>query len=109
MPTLRELFDSKDGSASDQPGQDFNVAWGQALYNITSGKPAAVAELPHSVRESDYLEKIAQIQRSWDRELESLRDELMAKAGEIAEINVAPTPKSIDITRYLIVWAPRLS
>jgi hypothetical protein len=58
------------------------------------------------VREGDYLEKIAQIQRAWDRELESLRDELTTKAREIEEITVAP--RSIDVARYLLVWAPRL-
>jgi hypothetical protein len=85
-----------------------NVAWGQTLYNITSGKPAAVAEAPASVRETDYLEKIAQIQRAWDKELEGLRDELTAKAKSIEELTITPTPKSIEITRYLILWASKL-
>jgi hypothetical protein len=85
-----------------------NVAWGQALYNITSGKPAAVAEAPHSVREGDYLAKIAQIQRAWDKELQTLRDEYTSKAREIEEITLTPSPKAIEISRYLLVWAPRL-
>ena len=103
----REL-DAKDPSTESEPRSDVNVAWGQALYNITSGKPAAVAEAPQSVREGDYLEKIAQIQRSWDRELEALKDGLYAKAEEIQDIVVAPNPKAVEISKYVIVWAPRL-
>jgi hypothetical protein len=104
----RQLDAEQESSPRDEHRQDVNVAWGQALYNITSGKPAAVAETSHSVREGDYLEKIAQIQRSWDKELESLRDDLTGKARSVEEISVSPSAKSIDVTRYLIVWAPRL-
>ena len=103
----REL-EAKEPATDPQRRQDVNLAWGQALYNITSGKPAAVVEAPSSVREGDYLEKIAQIQRSWDRELDQIRDGLNAQAREIEEIVVAPTTRSIDISRYLIVWTPRL-
>lgn len=89
-------------------GQEVNVAWGQALYNITSGRPAAVAEANVSVREVDYLENIAQIQKAWDRELQALRDELTAKARSVEEISIVPTPKNIEVTKYLILWAASL-
>jgi D-glycero-alpha-D-manno-heptose-7-phosphate kinase len=102
----REL--EKEETQDTKGTQDINVAWGQALYNITSGKPAAVAEAPHSVREGDYLAKIAQIQRSWDKELQTLREEFQSKAREIEEITLTPAPRAIDISRYLLVWAPRL-
>jgi D-glycero-alpha-D-manno-heptose-7-phosphate kinase len=102
----REL--EKEQPIEVERGQDVNVAWGQALYNITSGKPAAVAEAPSSVREGDYLEKIAQIQRAWDRELETIREDLTSQAREIEEIVITPNPRSIDISRYLVVWAPKL-
>lgn len=85
-----------------------NVAWGQTIYNITSGKPAAVTEPPQSAREGDYLEKIAQIQRAWDRELQGIRDELMTKAAEIESITVVPTPRNIEVSKYLILWAAGL-
>ena len=101
-------IEARESSPLDEPKQDVNVAWGQALYNITSGKPAAVVDVPHSVREGDYLEKIAQIQKSWERELQTLRDDLTARANEIEEIVIAPAAKSVDISRYLIIWAPRL-
>jgi len=87
---------------------DVNVAWGQTLYNITSGKPAAVAEAPQSAREGDYMEKIAQIQRAWDKELQSKRDDLNAKSREVEELVVTPSPKNIEVTKYLIVWAARI-
>jgi D-glycero-alpha-D-manno-heptose-7-phosphate kinase len=102
----REL--EKEQPLELEHGQDVNVAWGQALYNITSGKPAAVVDAPSSVREGDYLEKIAQIQKAWDKELETLRDDLNLQAREIEEIVITPNPRTIDISRYLIVWAPRL-
>jgi D-glycero-alpha-D-manno-heptose-7-phosphate kinase len=101
-------LESKEEQSADAPVQNVNVAWGQTLYNITSGKPAAVAEAPQSMREVDYLEKIAQIQRAWDRELQTLRDELNARAGEVQEIVVTPSPKNIDVTKYLILWATRV-
>lgn len=84
---------------------DVNVAWGQALYNITSGRPATVADPGSSVREGDYLEGIAQIQKAWDRELTTLRDELTAQARSIEEMTIVPTHKNIDVTKYLILWA----
>lgn len=103
----REI-DSNDERTSDDPPNDVNVAWGQALYNITSGKPAGVADAT-SVREVDYMERIAQIQKAWDRELDTLREELDHKAREIEEITVTPTPRNIEVTKYLILWAGVLS
>jgi len=104
---IREL-DAKEPQPSDLPRENVNVAWGQTLYNITSGKPAAVVDPPHSMLEIDYMEKIAQIQRAWDKELQAFRDELFAKAREVQEITVTPSPKNIDVTKYLIVWATKL-
>jgi D-glycero-alpha-D-manno-heptose-7-phosphate kinase len=103
----RELDDNEEAPTRDR-GQDVNVAWGQTLYNITSGKPTALAEASHSVREDDYLTKIRQIQRSWDKELQAIRDELQSKAREIEEIVVTPSAKNIEITKYLILWAAGL-
>jgi hypothetical protein len=100
--------DAKDPRPADAPKENMNVAWGQTLYNITSGKPAAVVDAPQSMLESDYMEKIAQIQRAWDKELQALREELFAKAKEVEETTVTPSPKNIEITRYLILWATRV-
>jgi len=102
----REI-ESKDEGIHDEGPNDVNVAWGQALYNITSGKPAGVSDA-QSVREVDYLERIAQIQKAWDRELDTLREELNGKASEIEEITVTPTPRNIEVTKYLILWAGQL-
>ena len=103
----REL-DAKIERPSDLQDDKLNVAWGQTLYNITSGKPAAVVDAPQSPLENDYLEKIAQIQRAWDRELLAIREELFAKAKEIEDITITPSPKNIEVTRFLIVWATKL-
>jgi D-glycero-alpha-D-manno-heptose-7-phosphate kinase len=103
----RERDDSEETAAGEH-GPDVNVAWGQTIYNITSGKPAAIAESPHSLREDEYLAKIRQIQRSWDKELQVIREELESKAREIEEIVVTPSAKNIEITKYLILWAAGL-
>jgi len=98
-------IDKDDTVPYGERSPEVSVAWGQALYNITSGKPAAVSDAPQSARETDYLEKIAQIQRSWERELDAIRDELHSKAREVEEIVLAPAAKHIEITKYLILWA----
>jgi D-glycero-alpha-D-manno-heptose-7-phosphate kinase len=103
----REL-DANDEGPTNERGPDVNVAWGQTIYNITSGKPASLAETPHSMREDDYLTKIRQIQRSWEKELEVIRDDMQTKAREIEEIVVTPSAKNIEITKYLILWAAGL-
>jgi D-glycero-alpha-D-manno-heptose-7-phosphate kinase len=103
---MREL-EAKEQRPSDAPVENVNVAWGQTLYNITSGKPAAVVDAPQSEREIDYMEKIAQIQRAWDKELQALRDDLFAQGKELEEITVTPSLKNIEIAKYLIVWATR--
>ena len=105
----REIDDKtqEEGGRHDET-QEVNVAWGQALYNITSGRPAAVADATVSARETDYLEHIAQIQRAWDKELQAVREEATARAREIEEISITPTGKNIEVTKYLILWAASL-
>lgn len=103
----RELEKNDDNIRTD--GQEVNVAWGQTLYNITSGRPAAVADgTTSSVRETDYLDNIAQMQRAWDRELQTRREDLQAQARSIEEISVVPTAKNIEVTKYVILWAASL-
>jgi D-glycero-alpha-D-manno-heptose-7-phosphate kinase len=103
----REMDKNEEGPRSE--GQEVNVAWGQTLYNITSGRPAAVADASVSVRENDYLENIAQIQRAWDRELEALREDQYAKARSVEELSIVPTSKNIEVTKYVILWAGALA
>ncbi|MGZ5443525.1 MAG: GHMP family kinase ATP-binding protein [Thermoanaerobaculia bacterium] len=102
----REIDDDETRPRTEN--KEVNVAWGQTLYNITSGRPAAVADPGVSVREVDYLENIAQIQKVWDRELQAFREELQAKARSIEEISIVPTQKNIEVTKYLILWAGNL-
>ena len=78
------------------------------LSSESSDKPAAVAEASHSMREDDYLARIRQIQRSWEKDLQVIREDLQSKAREIEEIVVTPTAKNIEITKYLILWAAGL-
>ncbi|MDQ3283378.1 MAG: hypothetical protein M3Q69_18415 [Acidobacteriota bacterium] len=103
----REIEKNEDTIRSE--GQEVNVAWGQALYNITSGRPAAVADSGgSSVRETDYLDNIALMQKTWDRELQTKRDDLYAQARAIEEISVIPTSKNIEVTKFVILWAAAL-
>jgi D-glycero-alpha-D-manno-heptose-7-phosphate kinase len=89
--------------------QEVNVAWGQTLYNITSGRRGTVSEPgTSSIRETDYLDNIAQVQRAWDRELESRREDLTSQARAIEEISIAPTARNIEVTKYVILWASAL-
>ena len=67
-----------------------------------------MADPSQSVRETDYLSKIATIQKAWDRELDAIREDAQSKANEIEEIVVAPAGKNIEITRYLILWGAGL-
>jgi D-glycero-alpha-D-manno-heptose-7-phosphate kinase len=107
---IDQVKERSERDSREEETESSNVAWGQTIYNITSGKPAAVAEaVPSSAREVDYLEKIAQIQRAWDRELESIREDLMTKAAEIESITIVPSAKNIEIAKYLILWAASLS
>jgi hypothetical protein len=108
----RELEKNESDEGPRADAQELSVAWGQTLYNITSRRRAPAAENPGdatvSVRETDYLDNIAQIQRAWDRELETLRDDLNGKARAIEEISIVPTSKNIEVTKYLILWAAAL-
>jgi D-glycero-alpha-D-manno-heptose-7-phosphate kinase len=112
---LRERSEKEDrdldkrGEEGESERQELNVAWGRALYNITSGRPAAAADTSVSVREVDYLDRIREIQRAWDRELAAARDELTAKASAIEEIRLVPAQKNIEITKYVLVWAAGLA
>ena len=103
----REIEDRHE-QTHDESSQAVNVAWGQALYNITAGKPAAVTDAPQSIRETDYFDTIAQIQKAWDRELQALRDELNAQAREIEEVVISAAEKNVEITRFIILWAGKL-
>ncbi|HUP45081.1 MAG TPA: hypothetical protein VM779_06170 [Thermoanaerobaculia bacterium] len=112
MDQLREkseredrAFENRDEAERQEGQPGVNVAWGQTLYNITSGRPAAVSDAPQSMRETDYLETIGQIQRAWDRELQTRRDALTSQAEEIGELVISPSPKNIEVNRYVIVWA----
>ena len=103
----RREREDEEGPRHDA-GKEMNVAWGQTLHNITSGRPAAVADTPQTARAGDYMDNIAQIQKAWDRELQALREELESNAREIEEMSIVPTSKNIEVTRYLILWAPNL-
>jgi D-glycero-alpha-D-manno-heptose-7-phosphate kinase len=81
------------------------ISWGQTLYNITSGRPATT-EAPQSVSEADYLERIAQIQKQWERELESVKEELQSRANQVEEIVLSPSFRNIETVKYLLLWAP---
>jgi D-glycero-alpha-D-manno-heptose-7-phosphate kinase len=104
----REL--EKNDAQIRTDGQEVNVAWGQTLYNITSGRPAAAVadSATSSVRETDYLDNIAQMQRAWDRELQARREDLTSQARSIEEISIVATSKNIEVTKYVILWAAAL-
>ena len=89
----------------DAKHQEVGIAWGQTLYNITSGR-RTTPEAPRSRDEADYLEKISQLQKSWEREQQVLREELTSKARAIEEVILEPEPRGIDTRRYIVLWIP---
>ncbi|HXI12282.1 MAG TPA: hypothetical protein VNM92_06520 [Thermoanaerobaculia bacterium] len=103
----QRAIDDQDIHKPDEFRNDVNISWGRTLHNITSGKKATQGP-SNSVREDDYKGKISQLQRTWDREREVLKEELRTKARSIEEIELAPLSRNIEITKYLIVWAPKL-
>ncbi|MGH9458453.1 MAG: hypothetical protein ACRD2J_12550 [Thermoanaerobaculia bacterium] len=106
----RSERDRREVEENDDPTQsvrhhEVGIAWGQALYNITSGRPATT-EAPRSRNEADFMEKIQQLQKAWEREREIVRDEQVSRAQAVEEITLSPAPRGIDIRRYLILWVP---
>lgn len=103
----RERRDSRDKSEGvhDLKNNEVGIAWGQTLYNITSGRPATT-ESPRSPNEADYVGKIAQLQKSWERERDALRDELTARARDLEEVALSPSARDIQTRRYVLVWVP---
>lgn len=96
-----EARDAEAGLATET--SDVTRGAGQALYNITTGR-AASARSAENPAEADYLEKIALVQKAWEKELEEARAELSAKAEAIEEVSIAPTPRNVEIARVVVVW-----
>ena len=90
---------------NDTKTNDVNIAWGQTLYNITSGKPAGT-DSPTSVHEADYMEKIAQLQKIWERELNDKKEELFSQARSVEELTLTPSTRKIEIRKFVLVWSP---
>jgi D-glycero-alpha-D-manno-heptose-7-phosphate kinase len=108
MDQMRERVEREDRELeeSEEPQEgstEVNIAWGQALYNITTGKP--FDDTGSSPREEDYLRKISAMQKSWERELEATREEVGSKARQIEEVALVPSRRNIDIRRYVVIWA----
>jgi len=99
----REIEDSGEAD-NDTKTNDVNIAWGQTLYNITSGKPAGT-EAPKSVQEADYMEKIAQLQKIWERELNDKKEELFSQARAVEELILTPSTRNIEIRKFVLVWS----
>lgn len=98
--------ESKDEShRSEIEHQEVGIAWGQTLYNITAGRPATT-DSPRTTGEADAFDKIAQLQRSWDREREVRQEELTASARSIEEVVVVPVLRGVEVRKYLVVWSP---
>lgn len=99
-----------DEAGQDSPRQgerpELGIAWGQTLYNITSGRHAPPSGNNLSPNEADYVEKISQLQKHWDREREVLRDELTQRARSLEEIHLTPSTRGVETRRYMIVWIP---
>ena len=101
----QRVNEANEDSTTEVKTPEIAISWGQSLYNITSGRPATT-EAPNSINEADYIERISRIQKQWERELQILREDLDARARQIEEIALTPSVKNIEITKYLLLWAP---
>jgi len=52
------------------------------------------------------MQKIALVQKQWERELDDARAELEGQARLVEEIEIAPSMRSIEIARAVLLWAP---
>jgi D-glycero-alpha-D-manno-heptose-7-phosphate kinase len=102
---LREM--EGDEESPEFRSLEVGISWNQALRQITGGRPAST-EQPASVSEADYLERISQMQKQWDREHEVMREEQRVKAENVEELTLAPSLKNIEILKYVVLWASRL-
>lgn len=98
----REDREIEESDEAQEVRTEVNIAWDQALYNITTGRP--FDDTASSPREEDYLQRISALQKNWERELDSLRDEVGDKARQIEEVALVPSKRNIDIRRYVVVW-----
>jgi D-glycero-alpha-D-manno-heptose-7-phosphate kinase len=96
-----EARDAEAGVTSES--SDVTRGSGQALYNITTGR-GATARSAENPAEADYLEKIALVQKAWEKELEEARVELSTQAESIEEVSIAPTLRNVEIARIVVVW-----
>lgn len=102
----RDQRDLENQSTPEEKSQhkELNIAWGQALYNITSGRQIVPEGHPESVNQADYMERISLLQKQWEKEKEQKREELDKHARSIEEVNLTATEKNVEIVRYLILW-----
>lgn len=103
---IRERDERNEASGVDSVG-DAGIGWGQELYNITTGKGASPREAD-SPEEADFMQKIALVQRQWERELADARTELEQQARLVEEIAINPSQRGIKIARAVLLWAPRV-
>lgn len=86
---------------------EVGISWNQALRQITGGRPVPTDQ-PLSVSEADYMERIAQLQKQWDRELHVIREEQQTRASNVEELQLAPSLRNIEILKYVMLWASKL-
>jgi D-glycero-alpha-D-manno-heptose-7-phosphate kinase len=97
---------AREEEDSDMKVPELSISWGQTLHKLTSGRSPLTSE-PSTPGDADVAVKISQLQKSWDREYEAIRDELDAQARNIEELRLTPTPRNVEIDRLLVIWASR--
>jgi D-glycero-alpha-D-manno-heptose-7-phosphate kinase len=103
----RDAVNNSEEQLPDTSASEVAISWGQTLHNLTSGRPVST-EAPQSVTEADYLGKITQLQKVWERELQEVREEQERKARTIEELVLAPQLRNIEVLKFVILWASSL-
>ena len=61
----------------------------------------------HVKEKAEIDQKIAQLQRHWEREVQVMKDEQEQKARSIEEVMLTPQLRNIETIKYVVLWASR--
>jgi D-glycero-alpha-D-manno-heptose-7-phosphate kinase len=92
------------GEHEEQPAP---VNWGQIVHDILSGREPTMPDASTPL-EVDYLGKVRQHRRQWERDRATLDEETRDRARQIERVEVQPEASNIQIERHFIVWARAL-
>jgi D-glycero-alpha-D-manno-heptose-7-phosphate kinase len=95
----------REGGEDDK--QPDRVNWGQIVHDILSRREPTMPDASTPL-EVDYLGKVRQHRRQWERDRSALDEETRDRARMVERVEVQPEASNIQIERHFIVWARAL-